>query len=152
MMHGYPEQAAELKRTQGAVEMLQRDNGLRLLAEQTATWSREEGIALMALEAAGVKDQIVLVSVDAIADALQAVKAGRLDATAFQNARAQGATAVEVAVRILRGQSYPQHTLIPFELVPRANVDRYLDPEVAATTDQRIWRITEETLLRAVPQ
>jgi ribose transport system permease protein len=154
MIHGYPGQAAEVKRTQGARTMLKQYPELRLLAEQTANWSREEGIALMenwlqaypgqidgvfaqndemgmgalsALEAAGVKDQVVLVSVDAIADALQAVRAGRLDATVFQNARAQGSTAVDVAVQILKGQPYQKKTLIPFELVTRENVARYDD-------------------------
>jgi inositol transport system substrate-binding protein len=159
MMHGYPGQAAEVKRTQGAMKMLEQYPELRLLAEQTANWSREEGIALMenwlqaypgqidgvfaqndemgmgalkALEAAGVKDQIVLVSVDAIADALQAVKAGRLDATVFQNARAQGTTAVDTAVRIINRQSYQQRILIPFELVTRANVSQYGGPDSSA--------------------
>ena len=153
MMHGYPGQAAEVKRTKGAVDTLKQYPGLHLLAEQTANWSREEGMALMenwlqaypgqikgvfaqndemgmgalkALQNAGVKDQIVLVSVDAIGDALQAVKAGDLDATVFQNARAQGAAAVDTALAILRGQAFEPKTLIPFELVTQDNVDDYL--------------------------
>jgi inositol transport system substrate-binding protein len=152
MMHGYPGQAAELKRTQGAVQTLATYPGLKLIAEQTANWSREEGMALMenwlqaypgqiqgvfaqndemgmgalqALQAAGVKDRIVLVSVDAIADALRAVKSGQLDATVFQNARAQGATAVETAIQIVNGGAYQAETFIPFELVTQANVDQY---------------------------
>jgi len=154
MMHGYPGQAAEVKRTQGAVDTLKQYPGLEILAEQTANWSREEGMALMenwlqaypgriqgvfaqndemgmgalkALQSAGIKAQIVLVSVDAIADALQAVKAGHLDATVFQNARAQGATAVETALEIIKGQTYEPETLIPFELVTQENVDLYLN-------------------------
>ncbi|MCF7974893.1 MAG: ATPase, partial [Phycisphaerae bacterium] len=67
------------------------------------------------------------VSVDAIADALQAVKAGRLDATVFQNARAQGATAVETVLQILEGHAYQSETLIPFELVTQENIEDYLD-------------------------
>ncbi|MCP4455443.1 MAG: sugar ABC transporter substrate-binding protein, partial [Planctomycetes bacterium] len=153
MMHGYPGQAAEVKRTLGALETLKEYPGLTLLAEQTANWSREEGMALMenwlqaypgqiqgvfaqndemgmgalrALKDAGVKAQIVLVSVDAIADALNAVKAGDLDATVFQNARAQGATAVETAMRIIQGEAYEPETWIPFELVTQENVDDYL--------------------------
>lgn len=82
--------------------------------------------ALNALLSAGVKDRIVLVSVDAIADALAAVKEGRLDATVFQNARGQAATALETAVKIVRGQPYEKTVLIPFELVTRQNVDRYI--------------------------
>jgi len=154
VMHGYPGQAAEVKRSQGAVDTLRDYPGLEILAEQTANWSREEGMALMenwlqaypdqiqgvfaqndemglgalkALQDAGVKEQIVLVSVDAIADALQAVKAGHLDATVFQNARAQGTTAVETALQIISGEAYEPATWIPFELVTQANVDQYLD-------------------------
>ena len=154
MMHGYPGQAAEVKRSQGAVDTLRDYPGLAILAEQTANWSREEGMALMenwlqaypgqiqgvfaqndemglgamkALQNAGVKDDIVLVSVDAIADALQAVKLGHLDATVFQNARAQGITAVDTALQILEGQTFAPETLIPFELVTRKNVGQYLN-------------------------
>ena len=152
MMHGYPGQAAEVKRTQGALTALQDHPGLKLLAEQTANWSREEGMALMenwlqayqgqidavfaqndemglgalkALQAAGVKGQVVLVSVDAIGDALQAVQAGHMDATVFQNARAQGKNAVDTALRIIRGQPFDKQVFIPFELVTRANVAEY---------------------------
>ncbi len=154
MMHGYPGQAAEVKRTQGALDTLKDFPGLTLLAEQTANWSRAEGMALMenwlqaypgqiqgvfaqndemgmgalkALKDAGVKAQIVLVSVDAIADALQAVKAGDLDATVFQNARGQGMTAVDTAVQIIQGDAYEPETWIPFELVTQDNVDGYLE-------------------------
>lgn len=153
MLSGYPGQAAEIKRSQGAKSTLAKHPGLQLIAEQTANWSREEGMALMenwlqaykgqidavfaqndemgmgalqALEAAGVKDRIVLVGVDAIADALQAVKKGRLDATVFQNAKGQGRTSVETALQIIKGEPYEKEVFIPFELVTAENVDAYL--------------------------
>ncbi len=153
MLSGYPGQAAEIKRSQGAKSTLKKHAGLRLIAEQTANWSREEGMALMenwlqaykdeidgvfaqndemgmgalkALESAGVKDRIVLVGVDAIADALKAVKDGRLDATVFQNAQGQGRTSVETALQIIKGEPYEEAVFIPFELVTAENVDAYL--------------------------
>ena len=153
MLSGYPGQAAEIKRSQGAKSTLKKHAGLQLIAEQTANWSREEGMALMenwlqaykdeidgvfaqndemgmgalqALESAGVKDRIVLVGVDAIADALKAVKDGRLDATVFQNAKGQGSRAVETALQIIRGEPYEEAVFIPFELVTAENVDEYL--------------------------
>jgi inositol transport system substrate-binding protein len=152
-MTGYPGQAAEIKRTEGAKAALQQYPELKLVAEQTANWSREEAMALMenwlqayrdgidavfaqndemglgalnALQAAGMKDKIVLVSVDAIADALKAVAQGQLNATVFQNARRQAAVALETAVQIVQGQPYEKEVLIPFELVTKGNVDRYL--------------------------
>ncbi len=153
MMHGYMGQAAQIKRDQGAREVLARNPGLKLVAEQTAEWDRAKAMslmenwiqsygdainavfaqndemgmgALMALEQAGRKGKVVVVSVDAIADALQAVRDGRLDATVFQDAKRQGAAAVETAVAIARKQPYQKAVMIPFQLVTKENVARYL--------------------------
>jgi inositol transport system substrate-binding protein len=152
MMQGFLGQAAQLKRDQGAREVLAKHPNLNVLAEQTAEWDRakartlmenwiqafgtkiqavfaqndEMGMgALLALEQARLKDKVLVVSVDAIADALQAVKDGRLDATVFQDARAQGGTAVETAVRIARGQPFEPQVYIPFQLVTRTNVAQF---------------------------
>lgn len=153
MMHGHLGQSAELQRTEGAMEALKAYPELQLIAEQTAEWNRDKALSLMqnwlqahqgqingvfaqndemglgalkALEDAGVKDEIVLVSVDAIADALQAVKDGRQDATVFQNAEAQGGGAVETAVKIVKGEAFEKEVFVPFELVTQENVDQYL--------------------------
>jgi inositol transport system substrate-binding protein len=82
--------------------------------------------ALIAIEQAGRKGKIVLVGVDAIADALKAVRDGRLDATIFQDAAGQGAAAVETAAKIVRHEPYPKQVLIPFQLVTRDNAGQYL--------------------------
>jgi inositol transport system substrate-binding protein len=153
MMQGFLGQAAQIKRDQGAREVLGRYPGLKLLAEQTAEWDRAKALTLMenwiqaygtnlhavfaqndemgmgavlALEHARMKDRVVVVSVDAIADALQAVKDGRLDATVFQDARQQGSAAVEAAVKLARGQPCEKQVFIPFHLVTKANVERFL--------------------------
>jgi inositol transport system substrate-binding protein len=151
MMHGFLGQAAQLKRERGAREILAKYPGLTLLADQTAEWDRaramtlmenwiqahgnkiqavfaqndEMGLgALMALEQAKLKDQVIVVSVDAIADALQAVREGRLDATVFQDARGQAGNAVETAVKIVRQQPYEKQVFVPFQLVTRQNIDQ----------------------------
>ena len=153
MMHGFMGQAAQIKRAQGAREVLAQHPGLKLLAEQTAEWDRAKAMTLMenwiqsygtsikavfaqndemgmgaliALEQAGMKDQVVVASVDAIADALQAVKDGRLDATVFQDAGGQGGTAVETAVKILKKEPFEREVFIPFRLVTGDNVHQYL--------------------------
>lgn len=152
MMHGFMGQAAQLKRAEGAREVLARYPGLTLLAEQTAEWDRAKAISLMenwiqvlgaelkavfaqndemamgallALEQADMKDRVLVVGVDAIADALQAVKDGRLDATVFQDAAGQGGAAVEIAVRLAQGESVESQVLIPFQLVTRDNVEQF---------------------------
>jgi inositol transport system substrate-binding protein len=153
MMHGYMGQAAQIKRNQGAREVLAKNPGLKLIADQTAEWDRARAMALMenwiqsygdrihavfaqndemamgaliALEQAGRKGKVLVVGVDAISDALQAVRDGRLDATVFQDARGQGGAAVETAVRIARKQPYEKQTMIPFRLVTKENVGELL--------------------------
>ncbi|MGA2030647.1 MAG: sugar ABC transporter substrate-binding protein [Thermoguttaceae bacterium] len=153
MMHGFMGQAAQIKRDQGARDVLAKQPGLTLLADQTAEWDRAKAMTLMenwiqsygeridavfaqndemgmgaliALEQAKRKDKVIVASVDAIADALQAVKDGRLDATVFQDARGQGGGAVETAVRIVKKQPYEKRRYLPFQLVTKENVDRYV--------------------------
>lgn len=152
MMHGYMGQAAQIKRDAGARDVLAKHPGLHLLAEQTAEWDRAKAISLMenwlqahgdridavfaqndemamgallAIENAGKKDKIIVVGVDAIADALEAVKRSRLDATVFQDAEAQGSQAVETAVKIIRKQPFTKETYIPFRLVTKESVGQY---------------------------
>ncbi|MGV3557865.1 sugar ABC transporter substrate-binding protein [Larkinella arboricola] len=153
MMHGYMGQAAQIKREQGAREVLKQYPGLKLIAHQTAEWDRAKAMALMenwiqsygntinavfaqndemgmgavkALTDAGLKDKVVVVSIDAIPDALQAVQKGTLDATVFQNAEQQGAQAIETAIKIAKGQSYEKETLIPFQLVTKENLAKFM--------------------------
>jgi inositol transport system substrate-binding protein len=153
MIQGFLGQAAQLKREQGAREVLANNPGLRLLADQTGEWDRAKAMTLMenwiqsygpriravfaqndemglgavlALEHAKLKDKVIVVSVDAIADALQAVKAGRLDATVFQDAQGQGATAVETALKVVRHQPYEKAVYLPFKLVTEDTVAQYL--------------------------
>jgi inositol transport system substrate-binding protein len=155
MMHGFLGQAAQIKRDRGAREVLARQPGLKLLADQTAEWDRAKAMSLMenwiqahgdqigavfaqndemamgallALEQAKRKDRVIVAGVDAIADALQAVQAGRLDATVFQDARGQGGGAVAVALRIIRRQPYEKQVFIPFQLVTKENVSEFLAP------------------------
>lgn len=152
MMHGYMGQAAQLKRNAGARAVLAENPGLHLLAEQTAEWDRAKAIALMenwiqahgdrinavfaqndemamgallALEQAKKKDKVIVVGVDAIADALEAVRQSRLDATVFQDSEQQGRQAVETALKILRKQPFDKETYIPFRLVTKDNVGQY---------------------------
>ena len=153
MMHGFMGQAAQLKRDQGAREVLAKTPGLKLVADQTAEWDRAKAMSLMenwiqsqgekidavfaqndemgmgaliALEQAKRKDKVIVASVDAIADALQAVKDGRLDATVFQDAQGQGAGAVETAVRLVKHEKCEKQVFLPFQLVTKETVDRYL--------------------------
>jgi len=153
MMEGYMGQAAQLKRSQGAREVLAKNPGLKLLAAQTAEWDRAKAVTLMenwlqsygtqiravfaqndemamgvllALERAGRKKDIVVVGVDAIADALQAVRDGRLDATVYQDGRGQGRGAIDTAMHLIRKEPVEKETFIPFQLVTKENVANFI--------------------------
>jgi inositol transport system substrate-binding protein len=153
MIHGFMGQAAQIQREEGAREILKQFPNLKLLAHQTGEWDRAKSMDLMenwiqsfggqinavfaqndemglgalkALQAAGLKNKVIVVSIDAIPDALQAVKKGELDATIFQNAKQQGAGAIETALKIAKGQSYQKQLMIPFQLVTKDNVSTFL--------------------------
>lgn len=154
IMDGYMGQAAQIKRAIGAKTILAKYPDIKVLAEQTAEWDRAKAMSLMenwiqsyggkinavfahndemgmgalqALEQAKLKDKVVVISIDAIADALQAVKDGRLDATVFQDAKGQGAGAVELAIKLAKKQPVEQKEIfIPFQLVTKENVDGFM--------------------------
>ncbi|QYK42154.1 MAG: substrate-binding domain-containing protein [Paracoccaceae bacterium] len=83
--------------------------------------------AIQAMKAAGMDmADVVVVGVDATQDALVAMQAGDLDATAFQNAAGQGSGALDAAVKLSKGEAVEQKVYIPFELVTPANIGDYL--------------------------
>ena len=153
MMHGHPGQTAEVKRTEGAMDILAQNPDMTLLDEQTADWDRAEAMTLMenwiqaygdqinavfcqndemalgalnALVQAGKKDNVLVVGVDAIDDALQSVKDGKMDATVYQDCKGQAEGAIEAAYKLAKGESVEKEILIPFILVTTENVDEYL--------------------------
>lgn len=155
MIQGYMGQAAQIKRERGANNVLEKTPGLKLLASQTAEWDRATSMSLMenwiqsygnqidavfahndemglgalqALENSGMKEDVILISIDGITDALQAVKDGRMDATVFQDANGQGSTAIQTALKIVENDSsYQKQVLIPFKIVTQDNADDYLE-------------------------
>ncbi|MEC8484249.1 MAG: substrate-binding domain-containing protein, partial [Pseudomonadota bacterium] len=126
--------------------------GLKIIEKQTALWQRSMGndimtnwlsagvqfdavianndeMAIGAIQAMKAVDldmsKIVVAGVDATQDALQAMRAGDLDVTVFQDAKGQGAGAVEAAVKLAKGEDVPQKVWVPFELVTPTNMERY---------------------------
>lgn len=150
IIDGYMGQTAQIKRAIGAKRILEKYPDINVLAEQTAEWDRAKAMSLMenwiqsygdkinavfahndemgmgalqALEQAKLKDKVVVVSIDAIADALQAVKDGRLDATVYQDAKGQGEGAVDMAVKLARKEPVENKSVfIPFQLVTKENI------------------------------
>lgn len=129
-----------------------------VLACQTANWKRDEAMALAedwivtygdeldaiicenddmamgalaACEAAG-RDDILIGGVDAIADAVQAVKDGRMEISVLQDAAGQGEKGVEVALAAAKGEAFELDTRIPFVGLTANNIDAFLEGGVAA--------------------
>lgn len=149
IIHGPNGHSAEVQRTEGNKEILKKYPDIQVLFEQTANWDRAQALSLTenwlqtgrplnavvaqndemalgaykAIEAAGKAKDIPVIGIDAIADALKSVKDGKMAATVFQDAHGQGATAVEMAVKILKGEEVPKVVNIPFKLITKENVD-----------------------------
>ena len=153
MISGFIGQSAQIQREKGANEVLKSYPNIKLLATQAADWDRAKGLDLMqnwiqsygikinavfaqndemglgavkALQAAGMKDKVIVVGIDAIQDAMQAVKKGEMDATVFQNSKKQGAGAIETALKLAKKQSVEKQIMIPFQLVTKDNLGEFL--------------------------
>ena len=153
MLHGIMGTSAQLQREAGAREVFAKYPGLKLVDHQTASWDRAKAMALtenwiqahkgkfsavfahndemamgalLALERAGLKKDVYVIGIDAIAQALSAVKEGRLDATVFQDAVGQGKGSVDAAIQLAKKQPCAKDTMIPFQLVTRENVTQFL--------------------------
>lgn len=81
--------------------------------------------ALQAAEAEG-KD-LVIIGVDGISDALQAVKDGRLSASVLQDADGQASAVIDVAAKVGVGEEVESRYNVPFQLITADNVDDYLE-------------------------
>lgn len=125
---------------------------MKIVEEQTANWSRQQGSDLMAnwlsaglkfdavvanndemaigaiqaMKAAGMDMKTMIVGgVDATQDALAAMAAGDLDVTVFQNAAGQGKGSVDAALKLARGEKVDAKVYIPFELVEPKTLANY---------------------------
>ena len=128
-------------------------SGMKVIAEQTASWDRlkaqnlmtnwlSKGLkfdavvsnndemaigALQAMKAAGVDTKKSIVGgVDATQDALASMKAGDEKVTVFQNAAGQGKGAVDAALALAAGKTVEKKVYIPFELVTPDNLANYM--------------------------
>ncbi len=69
--------------------------------------------------------KIPVVGIDATPAAKEAVKKGEMAMTVFQNAKAQGAVALEFALKAAKGQKIEKFGWVPFEPVTIENVSKY---------------------------
>src|SRR5215211_682397 len=147
IMNGDLAQEAAQKRTEGEKQVFAKYPDIHIIKEDTANWSRDQGLSLMenwlstgdqidavasnndemaigalsAIDAAGKLGEILVGGVDASPDALQEMDKGRLNVTVFQNAKGQGEGGIKAAIALARGETIDQITWVPFELVTPEN-------------------------------
>lgn len=136
-------------RTAGVEQIIEEHEGMKILSSETAEWQRDQALtiaenwisaygedlkailanndemalgAIQALQNNGREDVIVM-GVDAIPDALAAIEAGTMTATMFQDAVGQGAGSVDILNALFNGEEVAEKvTFIDFQLVNQDNV------------------------------
>src|ERR1700684_3845680 len=155
VIEGQLSNQAAVQRTKDIHEVISSPDcsGMKIVAEQTATWDRTQaqnlmtnwlskGLkfdavvsnndemaigALQAMKAAGIDTKTAIVGgVDATQDALASMKAGDLKVTVFQDAAGQGRGAVDAALALAAGKPVEKKVYIPFVLVTPANMDQFM--------------------------
>lgn len=151
MIRGPIGNSAEVGRTEGVLETLESNPDIEIVVDEPADWDREKAMKLMenklqsgvevvgilaqndemaigaqkAVEAAGKQDEIKVIGIDAIPDALVAVEEGKLIGTIFQDAVSQATKALEVAVAAAKGEEVEKEYMVPFKLVTKENVSEF---------------------------
>ncbi len=82
--------------------------------------------ALSAIKQKDMVDQITLVGFDGLPAALKAIKAGEMAASVQQNPALMGAQGIDLALKVILGQTVPEFTPIDGVLITIDNVDEFL--------------------------
>ncbi|MCC8108841.1 MAG: sugar ABC transporter substrate-binding protein [Planctomycetes bacterium] len=143
---------AQIGRSAGYKKVLDENPDMTVVFEQTANWdteaalklvenwlqtgrqidavvSQNDGMALgavKAIEDAGLQDKIKVYGLDAVPDALAAIKDGRLTGTVSQNTSLQGSRSVDVMKDALDGKQVPPEVIVEQLFIDKSNVDQYI--------------------------
>jgi len=144
---------AQVKRTEGNKQVIEKNPDMKVVLEDAADYDREKGMtlmenwlqtdqkidavianndemaigAIMAIEAAGKLDDILVAGIDATPPALEYVQDGKMELTVFQDAIGQGTSAIQTAVKAANGEKVEKNVYIPFELVTKENAAEYAE-------------------------
>jgi len=156
VMIGNLSDAGAIQRTKDVEQVVAKYPKMKVVLKQTANYSRNEGMdlmlnwltngekmdivaanndemaigAIMALQQAKQQQNNILVGgIDATPDGLKALASGKMQVTVFQDAVGQGKASVEVAQRMINGEKLDPYYWIPFELVTKENMQKYVDKQ-----------------------
>lgn len=148
-------QNATHDRTEGVKQILKDYPNIKVVEQQSAEWQRSKGMdltsnwllagsrfdaiianndemaigAARALQQAGkAKGEVAIVGIDGLPDGLAAIKRGMLVASVFQDPKAQAASAMQSAIKMIKGEPVTADVWVPFQLIT---------PENLATFEQR---------------
>lgn len=150
ILEGNMGQSAQIKRYEGLENTILKEPNINCVATLSADWSRDKAMqttedwlgkykdlkaiicenddmamgALQACEAQGRK--LILIGVDGIPDALEAVRDGKLTASVLQDAAGQANTVIDVAVKAAKGEPVEKRYKVPFQLITKDNVDQFI--------------------------
>ena len=156
MVQGDPENVDAQYRTEKSIERLSQDIEVEELTKQRGDWDQAKAQqiaqdalnqygdkievifcnndamalgALQAIEAAGrkVNEDIYLVGVDALTEAVQNVIDGKQTGTVFNNHFAQAQAASDIAVKFLSGEKVDAVNMVNYEKVTKDNAQEILD-------------------------
>ncbi len=148
VLEGIPGHETGDARLRGFRQALASAPEIEIVASQTAHWERDQGFTVMqnllqahpdvdgvfacndmmalgaieAIAAAGRTDRVRVVGFDAIDDARQAIREGRLAGSVAQHPEAMGRMAVEMALKALAGETLPPEIATPVEVIDAGNV------------------------------
>jgi len=151
IMIGNLTDAGALQRTKDVEQVVAKYPGMKVVQKQPANYARNEGMDLMlnwlgngeaidivaanndemaigaAMALAKSNTKILVGGIDATPDGLKALAQNKMQVTVFQDAVGQGKAAVEVAQKLIKGEKVDPHVWIPFELVTRENMQKYVE-------------------------
>lgn len=140
-----------VKRTEGNEEVLGEYPGIEVLAKETGNWQKDQALNItenwltaygdglnailsnndeMALGAINAlesndREDVIVIGIDAIPDAIKMVDEGKMAATVLQDSEGQGRGAVEIIDNVLNGREQESIKWLDFVLVTPENVDEY---------------------------
>jgi len=144
----------QIMRHEGILEAFKNYPDMKIIKEDSGEWNRDKAMqkmeniinsdlngkfdgvichndemaigAMKALDAAGMLDKVKVAGIDATPDALKYMKEGKIAFTVFQDARGQGAKAVEIANKVLSGETVEKKYYVPYITVMPEEADKYL--------------------------
>lgn len=151
ILMGEPGTLVATQRIDGNKNILAKYPDIELVAIEVANWQRDQGMkimetwiqsglkvdaivasndeaaigAILALEAAGIRDKYIVVGIDATPDALKFMKEGRLDITMFADAKKLGEESLNLAMKLIK-EGKADDVIISDLLVLPKDVDKYL--------------------------